>query len=53
MFTVAEYYQIMAWLGLKDSSHKLVTDYAISFVISLYLILYVCIQTFDETITKI
>ena len=45
MFTVAPRCQIMDKLGLKDSSRKLVVSCAISFVISLYLIL----QTFDVT----
>ena len=49
MFTVAPRCQIMDWLGLKDSSRKLVVSYAISFVISLYLILHACVQTFDVT----
>ena len=39
MFTVALHYQIMDYLGLKDSSRKLVASCAISFIISLYLIL--------------
>ena len=49
MCAVALYYQIMDYLGLKDSSCKLVTSCAISFVISLYLILHTCVQTFDVT----
>jgi len=53
MFTVAPRCQIMNQLGLKDSSRKLVANYAISFIISLYLILQTYIQTFDTTITKI
>ena len=36
-------------LGLKDSSRKLITSCAISFVISLYLILHAYIQIFDVT----
>ena len=47
MFTVAQRCQIMDKLGLKDSSRKLVASYAISFVISLYLILHTCVQIFD------
>ena len=49
MFTVAQRCQIMDKLGLKDSCRKLVASYAISFVISLYLILHACVQTFDVT----
>ena len=49
MFTVGPRCEIMDQLGLKDSSRKLVTSCAISFVISLYLILHACIQTFDVT----
>ena len=40
---VALHCQIMGKLGLKDSSRKLVASCAISFVISLYLILHACI----------
>ena len=47
MFTVAPYYQIMKQLGLKDSSRKLVTICVISYFLSLYLIFYASIQTFD------
>ena len=36
-------------LGLKNLSHKLVVSCAISFVISLYLILHTYVQTFDVT----
>ena len=53
MFTVASHYQIMDQLGLKNSSRKLVVNYVISFVISLYLILNACVQTSDETSTKV
>ena len=49
MFTVAPHYQIMEQLGLKDLSRKLVTMCAISYFLSLYLILHVGIQTFDVT----
>jgi len=35
------------------SSHELASSYAIDFVISLYLILLIGIQTFDVTITKL
>ena len=49
MFTVALSCQIMDYLGLKDSSNKLVVSCVINFVISLYLILHACIQTFDVT----
>ena len=34
----------MIYLGLKDSSRKLVVNYAISFVINLYLILLTCVK---------
>ena len=48
--TVAPYYQIVAQLDLKDSSHNL---HAICVIIfSLHLILYVCVQTFDVTACK-
>ena len=49
MFTVAPRCQIIDKLGLKDLSRKLVASCAISFVISLYLILHACVQTFDVT----
>ena len=49
MFTVAPRCQIMDSLGLKDSSRKLVASCTIKFVITLYLILYACVQTFDVT----
>ena len=49
MFTVAPLCQIMDYLGLKDSSRKLVANCAISFIISLYLILHAYVQTFDVT----
>ena len=39
----------MNQLGLKDSSRKLVVNYAISFVINLYLIFHAYVQIFDVT----
>ena len=36
-------------IRLKNSSSKLVANYIISFIISLYLILHACVQTFDVT----
>ena len=53
MFTVASHYQIMEQLGLKYSSHKLVTICAISYFLSLYLILNAGVWTFDVTGWKI
>jgi hypothetical protein len=53
MFTVAPHYQIMEQLGLKDSSRKLVAICAISYFLSLYLILHAGVQTFDVTGCKI
>ena len=38
----------MSYLGLKDSSHKLIINYVISFIISLYLILHTCIKHLME-----
>jgi len=49
MFTVTPHYQIMDKLRLIDSSRKLVSICAISFVISLYLILQISVQTSDVT----
>ena len=48
MFIVAPHCQIMEQLGLKDSSRNLHTICVISFF-RLYLILHVCVQTFDVT----
>ena len=53
MFTVAPHCQIMEQLDLEDSSRKLVAICPISFVFSLYLILYAFFQTFDVTEWKI
>jgi hypothetical protein len=44
MFTVAHSCQIMDELGLIDLSHKLVSNYAINFIISLYLILQISVK---------
>jgi hypothetical protein len=46
MFTVAPHGQIMAQLGLKDFSRNLHANYVIGFICP-YLILHVCVQTFD------
>ena len=47
MFTVAPHCQIMDWLGLKNSSRKVVAICAIIYFFSLYLILRTCVQTTD------
>ena len=52
MFTVANRCQIIDYLGLKDSSRKLVVNYAISFVISLYLILHACVKHLIEQLLE-
>jgi hypothetical protein len=49
MFIVEPHCQIVKQLGLIDSSHKLVSICAISFVISLYLILQISVQTSNMT----
>ncbi len=43
----------MEQLGLKDSSRKLVAICIISYFLSLFLILYTGVQTFDVTRRKI
>ena len=53
MFTVAPNCQIIEQLDLKDSSYKLVAICAISYFLSLYLIFYAGVQTFDMTWCKI
>ena len=53
MFTVAPYYQIITQLGLKDSSRNLHAICVVSYFFRLYLILYICVQTFDVTGFKI
>ena len=53
MSTVAPHYQIMEKLGLIESSRKLVSIYAISFVVSLCLIIIISNQTLDVTGTKL
>jgi predicted RNA-binding protein len=53
MFTVAPHCLIMEQLDLKDLSRKLVAICAISYFFSLYLILYIGVQTFDVTWCKI
>jgi hypothetical protein len=53
MCTVALYCQIMDWLGLKDSSRKVLAIYVISYFFSLYLILHACVQTFDVIERKV
>jgi hypothetical protein len=45
MFIVAPHYQIIAQLGLKDSSRNLYVICVIVFF--LHLILYTCVQIFD------
>ncbi len=47
MFTVAPHCQIMEQLGLKDSSRNLHVICIISYFFHLYLILHICVQTFD------
>jgi len=40
-------------IRLKKSSHKLVSICKFSFIISLYLILYACVQIYDVITTKV
>ncbi len=47
MFTVTPYYQIMAQLGLKDSSRNLQVICVIVFF--LHLIFHACVLIFDVT----
>ena len=53
MFTVAPHCQIMMQLDLKNSSRNLHAICVISYFFHLYLILYVCVQTFDVIECKI
>jgi hypothetical protein len=48
MVTVAQYYQIIDWLGLMDASRELASIYVINFLINLYLILLISVQIFDS-----
>jgi hypothetical protein len=52
MFTVTPHCQIMEQLGLKESSRKLVTICAISYFLSIYLMLHVGVQTFEHDRVK-
>jgi hypothetical protein len=50
MFTVAPPCQIIAQLGLKDSSRNFLANRVIGFIFfCLHLILHACVQTFDVT----
>jgi hypothetical protein len=44
MFTVTQYYEIMDYLALMNSSRELIFIYAIDFIIRLYLILLIGVQ---------
>jgi hypothetical protein len=52
MFTIASHERIMDELSLINLSHHLVSIYAISFIISLYSILVIGIQTSNISQTK-
>jgi len=49
MVTVAQHCQIMDYLGWIDSARELASIYAIGFVIILYLILLIGVQTSSVT----
>ena len=48
-FLFDKHYLIMEYLGLKDSSHDLQINCAISFYFYLYLMLHACVTRFDVT----